>query len=874
MKANILKIAGVKSEKEFYSKYPTQEDFMKVHGKAFKKAQFGNMFSSGFNPGNTNLPEDIGYTPMSNDLTSNGFNIPNISQTWSNSNPLPNNIPNMNVPQSIGFSPQFNSNPNTLSKVGDVIGKYTGPAGQVIQGLGALKAEKEALKSAKQMRQVSDLTMRAANTKPERIERKYVRPEDIITSGNQLSPSYGTGTNILAKNGKKLKKYQTGGSMPWDKIGDIGSNLGGAIVGQDAGTQIGGTIGGVLGSAFGPLGGAIGKTLGTVAGGLINTTDNKIRKEKSATNRNIQNMALGQGIQGIQSQNFGFMEDGGYIPISETNYLRSGGHLKEYKEPSTRALKTYNMGGELQTHWGGHMEELSQNPYLPDNGITYMPHGQSHEETDNYGRSGIGITYGDNPVEVERKEPIMKLEDGSTGEDNLVVFGNLQIPEFGAEILGDKKAKGVKFKNYIADLSKSETKQNKIIDKSTTELADFNPIDSFDKLKESSLAANVRGGNMRLKEIAETKNKAALLQNAINETAEEFSLDADYLAKGKVKKAKSGAKFSTAQNGSSFSNDSNLDEVVVYSNKIKPVLGNLQAAPEDYSNFTLADLTKIRPQVPSSQDSIIETEDIETTEDYTQNSNPWITAINTLIPTLRPSDAESLNSNQLIGEMYALSQNQVEPVQAQQYSPDLLNPYSISLQDQMNEITAQTRAAQRMAQNNPAAQAMIAAQAYQAINKVKGEELRTNQALADKVYSSNTSTLNDAKLKNLGILDQQFTRQAQAKSNTKAVAQAALNSISDKYSKNELENRTLKTYENLYNYRFDGNGRAVNMNPLAQFNTPIVGTPSKLKNQSGEDLLPIYDKKGDVTGYKVKQEAKSKSKSSRNGSIVTAIKNL
>ena len=43
MKAQILKIAGVKSEKEFYKKYPSEEAFMKVHGKAFKKAQFGTL---------------------------------------------------------------------------------------------------------------------------------------------------------------------------------------------------------------------------------------------------------------------------------------------------------------------------------------------------------------------------------------------------------------------------------------------------------------------------------------------------------------------------------------------------------------------------------------------------------------------------------------------------------------------------------------------------------------------------------------------------------------------------------------------------------------------------------------------------------------
>ena len=41
MRAQILKIAGVRSEKAFYKKFPTGAAFMKKHGKAFKKAQNG-----------------------------------------------------------------------------------------------------------------------------------------------------------------------------------------------------------------------------------------------------------------------------------------------------------------------------------------------------------------------------------------------------------------------------------------------------------------------------------------------------------------------------------------------------------------------------------------------------------------------------------------------------------------------------------------------------------------------------------------------------------------------------------------------------------------------------------------------------------------
>jgi len=59
MKAEFLKIAGVKSEAEFYKKFPTEEAFMKKHGKAIKKsivkAQVGQLIPNKQTPtGNTN----------------------------------------------------------------------------------------------------------------------------------------------------------------------------------------------------------------------------------------------------------------------------------------------------------------------------------------------------------------------------------------------------------------------------------------------------------------------------------------------------------------------------------------------------------------------------------------------------------------------------------------------------------------------------------------------------------------------------------------------------------------------------------------------------------------------------------------------------
>jgi hypothetical protein len=235
-------------------------------------------------------------------------------------------------------------------------------------------------------------------------------------------------------------------------------------------------------------------------------------------------------------------------------------------------------------------------------------------------------------------------------------------------------------------------------------------------------------------------------------------------------------------------------------------------------------------------------------------------AFNQALPFLRPSDAEALDPEQLMGEMFALSQNQLEPVQAQLFQSDLSVPYDISLQDILNENEATFRAQQRMVGYNPAAQSQLAAQKYSANQKVLGEQFRMNQAMKDQVYKENRNLLNQAKLQNLGILDQQYTRQAQAKSTTKATAQEALNSIASKYAQNKLENRTLQTYENLYNYRYDPKFRAMNMNPLVDFEQMIA-------NASPSDI----DKFSKAIEEKTK---KTKTTTGRNGSIVKALKSI
>ena len=1018
MKAQFIKIAGVKSEREFYKKFPTEESFFKTFPESLKTAQMGIT-----TPG---IVDGMGMGMSGIESTGNMFEeltpINNPFSTQSIVNNLASKSP-INTTSSIG------NNTSGLDKVGSQLPEL---AGSVIKGISQIKAQKQKLKKAKQTNQLSEIYKTLSGIREKQPERRYVRPEDSLFNPDQLYPSTGVGTNVLAKNGKSIDSYQFGGELTnlFSKEGmkNLASSgivdKGMSALFPDMADSGGATIGGAIGEAAGNfipipvVGPMIGKTVGKLIGGAFDKTGKKIKKEQKQTQDNLSTMMINNGATGMHQANYSYMEDGGLIPLMEE-------------------------GGELQTHWGGHAETVSQNPYLEDGGETIMFRGNSHDEADNNGNTGIGITYGNSPVEVERGEPATKIND------ELVVYGNLQIPNQYVELFGNDKVKGKKFKNYVKEISKDEEKQNKFLEKSMTQLNELNPSDPFDKLKFNALRANVLGANNKLKDIAEKKKIAANLQEAINTTAEEYGVEADALSKGKLKPisninidiAKDG--ITKKKNNSNESNvHQNLNQLTqILANKgidfnitsgyrkgektaqgrtsrhatgealditfpklgkeaynkmindpdiAKFVYDNGLTVIDEYDSNTLNKTKGSAPHLHIGFDKGTETADrfrkqylskyqtttSETTNpeflikgnqkgaiDYNDRSttsndiwkgdnykNQWIPKVNkaindpeianklisqienysgqdaddvkyqlskaktkeeklkiindlatdellgpfhklvndsidiatttpeyinsgevtqlpemvitnkktamkkeepkksnlldvisSVVPNIRPSDAQQLDYNQLLGEMYALGTNQLEPVQAQTYQPQLRNPYDISLQDILNENQADYKAQQRMVGNNPAAQAMLNAQKYAANQKVLGEQFRLNQANKDQVYSGNINTLNDARLKNLAIYDQQYDRQASARANTKATTQAALNSISAKYLQNDAANKKLQIYENLYGYRFDDQGRAINQNGPVKFNSPQI--------TDGQDI-PIYDNDGNIVGYK------------------------
>jgi flagellum-specific peptidoglycan hydrolase FlgJ len=168
-----------------------------------------------------------------------------------------------------------------------------------------------------------------------------------------------------------------------------------------------------------------------------------------------------------------------------------------------------------------------------------------------------------------------------------------------------------------------------------------------------------------------------------------------------------------------------------------------------------------------------------------------------------------LDISQITPELLALSTNRREPVYQLNYQPDLQQTFDISYQLGRNENQASFSQAAKLAESAGAPEmiANLAAQKYQADQAYTVQEIQGNAAQRLQTYNQNTNTLNDAKVRNLSLISDQQTKQAQAKFNTRLEDMSAIKSISAKNLQNQLENKTYNAYANLFqHYGFDSKG--------------------------------------------------------------------
>jgi len=163
--------------------------------------------------------------------------------------------------------------------------------------------------------------------------------------------------------------------------------------------------------------------------------------------------------------------------------------------------------------------------------------------------------------------------------------------------------------------------------------------------------------------------------------------------------------------------------------------------------------------------------------------------------------------SQIAPEIFTLATERPGFVPGQTYEPNLYQPYQVSFQDRLNENNASFRAMAQQLPGNAAALSVLAGQKYQADNQVQADEFRTNQAIANDITNKNTELLNQARMTNIGLTDQQFVRQEQARANTRENIRNAMNSVAAKMQQNRTETARYNAYANLFpQYSFDRRG--------------------------------------------------------------------
>lgn len=608
-----------------------------------------------------------------------------------------------------------------------------------------------------------------------------------------------------------------------------------------------------------------------------------------------------------------YSRDYNYDPNKGVSFKESGdvSIRPDYLSPSMKnGGIMYADGGEVDTMWGGDVQQISDNPH---DGGTMQFNGKSHEN------GGIGMHYNGNPVEVEGGETASRDSQG-----NLNIYGNMYLP-------GTR----TKFKSVAKEIGQKEKRYDYLKTRGSELVNNSNPANKFERLAFNAGKVMMSGGSVGQKDLAEKKDKLASLQRAMLDTAAEHGIDAQHMSAGKIKKAKGGASIPFAADGYSTgpgdpndpkrsdrnNNPGNIrygkwakengavgqdaDGFAIFkdrqtgsramqglltSGKYKDLsvnkaikkwtggkpyqydLGEIDKkkvsdlSPEEFDQVmgtmtkgegTRYGYTPGKPKSPGKPTPKYGIPDIPLTPDATKPTPKGATPpdLGTVTPPGRrrlPSNVEPLHLDEVAGEIYGAASNKVEPVAMQQYNPQLYQPYQVSFQDRINQNQSTYNALQRtLGSTNPAALNQIAAQKYAADSGVKGEEFRTNQAISDDITNKNIALRNDAQMKNLGLADQQYVRQSTAKSKTKQLNQMIINSLSSKYAQNELENKRLAAYENLYDYRFTpgelGGLDATYFGPNAAFNFNNNRAPG----QGNADIKTVskFDQYGNPKGY-------------------------
>lgn len=816
---------------------------------------------------------------------------------------------------------------------------YASAIGGAANAIGTAMREKKREKDTfKTLQALNPLVTKAASSSRERIEREYLRPDDpdFLIQPDTLHNPLGTGPGLYAKNGGEIANTFAPNTIYTDlEQAAVGADV--IIEGVKTAGDLGAFFFDMGAKKYQKKNEQLMGQMGMQPGiqGLQSPYVSHM-KQGGFVNPQVATSLEGIPMKKLFAPDptMDTLRTGGHI--RQNNISAMDGKMKAtwggFFEPVAESPSLPGSGQMVKIRGKSHDEK---DPQTGQTGVGISVGNDGEHPLQQYAEYGTNAAIKKSNVEAQRGEPAIE-QVNPDGSMSIVIHGGQKLTKLAAEAIGDPKRVGQKIQNISLDYGGKISKAKKQMDNAIEKLGGLKVNTPYDKLTQSSFEAIEKGSKIKQDIYADKLVALTAAQDWINET-EKAGIDPKSLDRGKFQQAKFGGKINStsAQKGKTISQEEYDEAMKLYnSGKIKefqelgmrmfpefveslgtptiskrfndnikgarteqlknyfdeimktsqstsgynPSAENISAFENIASGIPGASIQDIQSQIGSSMDALepLYNESNVTSGVASRNKNWLFNAFNQAVrPYLLPSDTEGLAIEQVAPEYMALAQNQVEPVQAQKVPLRLMSPQQVSYADQLAQVQSDYRAAQRMAQINPAAASNLAAQKYAATRNILGEEFRANQAMRDSVQAANYAAMAQNDLLNLQQLDQQYVRQQQAIANTKAVKQAALNSINAKILQNRLANRQLGITENLYNYRFDEKGRAINVNPLMAFNTemdiPVYdneGNIVEYKRQVKEKI----DKSGLPAGKEVTTETRQKPITAKNGTLVKAVK--
>lgn len=424
----------------------------------------------------------------------------------------------------------------------------------------------------------------------------------------------------------------------------------------------------------------------------------------------------------------------------------------------------YGTGSQAIMNDGGSVKTLSDNQFSSPI-MEFM--GPSHED------GGIPINYAGTNVEVEGGETVF-MDDGG----DLNVFGNMTVP-------GTNK----KFKSISKNLANIENRTQKSLDNSVNLVNQNDPDIKYQRFKFNAGKVMMGANREKLEELNQIKNELSDMQNMMLQNGFDEQSSKKLKMGGKIKKYAEGGEmfFETGRGKKTTTSRTPRPVTELMKGPGRPIQEpNIQVNPPRLTTIQEFDYN---PPIVETNTEDNGTPGTRTTPNYSRRRS-------------------SLPVGQMLPELLTLATERPEFVPGQTYQPDLYTPYQVTFQDRLNENNSTFRAMQIQNANNPALVSQLAGQKYEADSRVLADEFRTNQGIQNDITNKNIGLLNQAKLTNLQLADQQMVRQSQARSNTRENIRNAINSISAKANQARLEDQTLAVYENMFpHFTFDNTGK-------------------------------------------------------------------